>query len=218
MGKLSYSANAIAPDMDYLFRGILIGLLFGVPAGAVGAMTAQRAYSSGLRAGLLTGLGSSVADCLYACVGAFGLSLISDFLLAHQTIINLLGGAIILTMGLGLLLKKNHGDTPETPNAQGIKLFLSSFAVGITNPAAILTFLFAFSWFGLSGGMVPLDGALLVAGVFTGTYIWWFALSTGVVTIKKRMKKYSLRTIEKCFGGVLLGFSLVVFARAILSQ
>lgn len=218
MGKLSYSANAIAPDMDYLFRGILIGLLFGVPAGAVGAMTAQRVYSSGLRAGLLTGLGSSVADCLYACVGAFGLSLISDFLLAHQTIINLLGGAIILTMGLGLLLKKNHGDTPETPNAQGIKLFLSSFAVGITNPAAILTFLFAFSWFGLSGGMAPLDGALLVAGVFTGTYIWWFALSTGVVTIKKRMKKYSLRTIEKCFGGVLLGFSLVVFARAILSQ
>lgn len=78
----------------YLFRGILIGLLFGVPAGAVGAMTAQRAYSSGLRAGLLTGLGSSVADCIYACIGAFGLSLISDFLLAHQTVINLLGGAV----------------------------------------------------------------------------------------------------------------------------
>ena len=75
MGKLSSSASVIAPDMGHLFRGILIGLLFGVPAGAVGAMTAQRAYSSGLRAGLLTGLGSSVADCLYACVGAFGLSL-----------------------------------------------------------------------------------------------------------------------------------------------
>ncbi len=54
--RSSCSANATAPDMGYLFRGILIGLLFGVPAGAVGAMTAQRAYSSGLRAGLLTGL------------------------------------------------------------------------------------------------------------------------------------------------------------------
>lgn len=218
MGRSSYSANAIVPDMGYLFRGILIGLLFGVPAGAVGAMTAQRAYSSGLRAGLLTGLGSSVADCIYACVGAFGLSLISDFLLAHQTIINLLGGALILTMGLGLLLKKNRADTPETPNGQRIKLFLSSFAVGITNPAAILTFLFTFSWFGLGGGMAPLDGFRLVTGVFTGTYIWWTALSAGVVAIKKRMKRYSLRTIEKCFGVVLLGFSLVVFVRAILSQ
>lgn len=41
MGRSSCSANAIAPDMGYLFRGVLIGLLFGVPAGAVGAMTAQ---------------------------------------------------------------------------------------------------------------------------------------------------------------------------------
>lgn len=202
--------------MDYLFRGILIGLLFGVPAGAVGAMTAQRAYSFGLRAGLLTGLGSSVADCIYACIGAFGLSLISDFLLAHQTVINLLGGAIILVMGLSLLLKKPASDTQEVQPAQGVKLFLSSFAVGITNPAAILTFLFAFSWFGLGSGMVPLDGFLLVTGVFTGTYIWWTALSAGVAAIKKRMKKYSLRTIEKCFGVVLLGFSLVIFVRAVM--
>lgn len=199
--------------MGYLFRGILIGLLFGVPAGAVGAMTAQRAYSSGLRSGLLTGLGSSVADCLYACVGTFGLSLISDFLLAHQTIINLLGGALILAMGLGLLLKTNSANAPKAQSPQGVKLFLSSFAVGITNPAAILTFLFAFSWFGLGEGMGAMDGTFLVTGVFIGTYLWWFTLSAGVVAIKKKIEKYSLRTIEKCFGGVLLGFSLVIFVR-----
>lgn len=162
--------------MGYLFRGILIGLLFGVPAGAVGAMTAQRAYSSGLRAGLLTGLGSSVADCIYACIGAFGLSLISDYLLAHQTVINLLGGSIILVMGISLLLKKSAASESLAQPAQGVKLFLSSFAVGITNPAAILTFLFAFSWFGLGGRMAPLEGFLLVTGVFAGTYIWWTAL------------------------------------------
>ena len=117
-----------------------------------------------------------------------------------------------------LLLKKDTASESLAQPAQGAKLFLSSFVVGITNPAAILTFLFAFSWFGPSGGMDPLDGFLLVAGVFTGTYIWWTALSAGVVAIKKRMKKYSLRTIEKCFGGVLLGFSLVVFVRSFLAQ
>lgn len=56
----------------FLFRGVLIRLLFGVPAGAVGAMTAQRTWNYGIKAGLLTGLGSSVADCIYACIGAFG--------------------------------------------------------------------------------------------------------------------------------------------------
>ncbi|WP_255202734.1 LysE family transporter [Acutalibacter muris] len=104
--------------------------------------------------------------------------------------------------------QRKTADTPKAQHAQGVKLFLSSFAVSITNSAAILTFLFAFSWFGLDEGMGPLDGALLVTGVFIGTYIWWFTLSAGVVALKKKMEKYSLRTIEMCFGGVLLGFSL----------
>lgn len=78
--------------MDYLLRGILIGLLFGLPVGAVGTMTVQRTWANGIKAGLFTGLGSSVADCFYACVGVFGLTLISDFLLKHQVVIHILGG------------------------------------------------------------------------------------------------------------------------------
>ncbi|KAI4447814.1 hypothetical protein C823_002333 [Eubacterium plexicaudatum ASF492] len=34
--------------MDYLLRGILIGLLFGLPVGAVGTMIVQHTLSSGI--------------------------------------------------------------------------------------------------------------------------------------------------------------------------
>lgn len=64
---------------SFLLKGILIGLLFGIPVGAVGTMAAQRAFSHGFGAGLKTGLGSSAADCLYAVCGAFGLTFVSDF-------------------------------------------------------------------------------------------------------------------------------------------
>ena len=47
-------------------------------------MTVQRTFSQGVKAGLLTGLGSSVADCFYVCVGVFGLTIISGFLLRYQ--------------------------------------------------------------------------------------------------------------------------------------
>ncbi len=132
---------------SYLIKGILIGFLFGMPIGAVGAMTVQRTIAHGAKAGLLTGLGSSVADCLYASVGAFGLTLISDFMLKYQAVIHTIGGVLILIMGIGLLSRKSEaiGDIPQKQTAGGIKMFLSSFAVGITNPAAIITFLFAFS-------------------------------------------------------------------------
>lgn len=52
-----------------IFKGILIGLIFGLPVGAVGAMTVQRTWEHGIKAGLLTGMGSSAADCIYAGIG-----------------------------------------------------------------------------------------------------------------------------------------------------
>lgn len=123
--------------MEYLPRGILIGLLFGLPVGAIGALTVQRTWSLGAKTGFLTGLGSSVADCFYACVGAFGLTLISDFLLRYQGIITALGGILILVMGLKSLIHP-QGELPSGEETPGnAKFFLTTFAIGITNPAAI---------------------------------------------------------------------------------
>ena len=61
---------------NYVVKGILIGLIFGVPAGAIGALTIQRTMEKGFIAGLLTGAGSSAADLLYSAVGIFGIAMI----------------------------------------------------------------------------------------------------------------------------------------------
>lgn len=202
--------------LTYLLKGILIGLLFGLPVGAVGTMTIQRTWSLGFKAGLLTGLGSSIADCLYAVVGAFGLTLISDFLLQYQKVINILGSVFILFMGIRLMLKKEETAVRQASSMGRAKMFLSSFAIGITNPAAILTFLFAFSYFGISDVNRLFDGTLLVCGVFIGTYIWWGTLSMATCTIKKKMKSDSFRFMNRVFGGVLTAFGLVILVRGVI--
>lgn len=201
--------------MDYLFKGILIGVLFGLPAGAVGAMTVQRAWTLGFRAGLFTGLGSSAADCFYAAVGAFGLTVISDFLMTYQRAITLAGGILVLYMGLRLLLKKESGTwQQETPRKVGtMRLFFSSFAVGITNPAAILTFLFAFTYFGISNLSSPADGVLLVTGVLTGTLMWWVFLSLATCAAKKKSNARKNYPANRLFGSILVLFSAVIFLR-----
>lgn len=199
--------------MEYLLRGLLIGLLFGLPVGAVGALTVQRTWGFGLKAGLLTGLGSSVADCFYACVGAFGLTLISDFLLRWQGVITAGGGALVLAMGLKSLLRPQGELSADQEALAGIKLFFTSFTIGMTNPAAILTFLFAFSYFGISEITGLLNGCLLVAGVFAGTYFWWGTLSFLTRFIKKRAGQFRLRTMNRIFGGVLCILGIVVLVR-----
>lgn len=203
--------------MESLFKGILIGLMFGVPIGAVGAMTVQRTLERGFCAGLLTGLGSSAADCLYACVGVFGLTFISDFLLKYRTIITGIGGVLVLTMGISQIVKKPAESAPQK-SAEGAKMFLSSFAVGITNPAAILTFLFAFTYFGIAEISGMLNGIFLVAGVFIGTYIWWGILSGVVCIIKRKSGDRGLPFMNKIFGFILTVFAAVIFGKVILGD
>lgn len=202
--------------MDYFLRGILIGLLFGLPVGAVGALTVQRTFSHGTKAGLLTGLGSSAADCFYACVGVFGLTLISDILLRYQTVINILGGGLILLLGVRLFLRQEESMKQSAETAGFFKMFLTSFAVGITNPAAILTFLFAFSYFGISGDAGWSQGILLVCGVFVGTYLWWGALTWLADIVKKKAKRFRFRQINLIFGGILCLFGVIVLLKTIL--
>ena len=72
---------------NYLLKGLVIGVVFGVPAGVVGILSIQRVLTQGAFAGFLTGIGSSAADIFYACVGVFGLTFISDILLKHQSTI-----------------------------------------------------------------------------------------------------------------------------------
>lgn len=198
----------------FLLKGILIGLLFGVPVGAVGTMTVGRTLNHGFGAGMITGLGSSVADCIYAGVGAFGLTLVSDFLLKYETVIHLLGGCLVIAMGISAFFRKQNNADEKKPTERKLLMFLSAFTVGITNPAAILTFLFAFSYFDLSTGINTFRGILLVCGVLIGTLLWWLTLSSVAIWFRERAVKHRI-LLNRIFGSLLILFGSIVFISSI---
>lgn len=200
----------------FLLKGILIGLIFGVPVGSVGVLTVQRTLNSGIKSGIFTGLGSSVADCLYACIGAFGFTLVSDFFLEYENIITTLGGAIVVALGIRLIVNKKENNQQENGENSFWKMFLSSFMVGITNPAAILTFLFAFSYFGITGESGIGESILLVCGIFVGTFFWWLILSFVASKFKNKTSQFSFTKMNKVFGSCLCLFGGIIFFQAIL--
>ena len=81
--------------------------------------------------------------------------------------------------------------------------------------AAILTFLFAFSWFDIAGGGVGKNGWLVVLGVFIGTYFWWGGLTAVVAFAGRKKGTESFRKMNRIFGAVLSLFGILVFIRAI---
>lgn len=199
--------------MEYILKGFLIGLIFGVPAGAVGALTVQRTMTNGFKAGIFTGMGSSVADVFYASVGAFGITVISNFILKNQTIINAIGSVLIAVMGVSMFIKTPKKAAAKDEIKTIPKMLLSSLAVGITNPAAILSFIFAFSFMGINGTLGALNGILLVLGVFAGTMFWWTALAGITTVFRNKFRDSGMKKLNVVFGIILLLFAISVLIK-----
>lgn len=202
----------------YFLRGLLIGLIFGVPAGAIGALTIQRSLEKGFLAGLVTGAGSSAADLIYSYVGVFGITIISDFLTAHQTVIRVIGGILILILGIAILRKRELSTTKQDVKGTPFFYFLSAFTAAILNPATILSFLIAFAAFGISGDLDAYQGIALILGILTGTLCWWSALSGVVAHFRKRVTNNIYKWLNHVLGCLMTLFGIAMIFQGLMSS
>ncbi len=200
---------------SYLIRGLLIGLIFGVPAGAIGALTIQRTLNSGFSAGLVTGLGSSAADLLYACAGVFGVTLVSEFLTRYQRPVSLLGGLLIVALGIHIFRQKPQVQQQESSQTKLPICFATSFAIAVTNPATVLSFLMAFTAFEITGEQTAAQSIQLIAGIFLGTFCWWSALSGAAAVFRSRINRRIYQILNWILGGFMRIFGIVVLIKGL---
>lgn len=203
---------------SYLIRGLLIGLIFGVPAGAIGALTIQRTLNGSFWAGLTTGLGSAAADLLYACAGVFGITLVSEFLIRYQRPISLLGGVLIAMLGIHIFRQRPRSRHQESRQVKLPLCFATSFAIAITNPATVLSFLMAFAAFEITGNQTATQSVQLLTGILLGTLCWWSVLSGITAIFRKRVNDRAYQFLNRLLGCLLVVFAGVVLARGLFPQ
>ena len=200
---------------ELIGKGLLIGLIFGVPAGAIGALTIQRALEGGFLYGFLTGLGSSVADMLYAVAGLFGITMITDFLNRYEKICSF-GGAVLIAV-YGIMICRKKAERSRNDSAAGktyLSGFLSAFTIAIMNPATVLSFLVAFETVGLIGEYSVLEGLQVITGLLLGTGAWWAALSGIVCKFQSKVTDKIYAKMNLMLGCLLIGFAVIVLIRA----
>jgi threonine/homoserine/homoserine lactone efflux protein len=194
-------------------KGILIGLLIAIPVGPVGILCVHRVIAKGRLAGLFSGLGAAAADGLYGAIAAFGLTLISDFLIGCSFWIRLFGGIFIVFIGARMYFTRPATDIEDDiPNTLG-RDFLSTFIITVTNPMTIMGFLAIFAGFNLINSQRGfLDASILVAGVVAGSGIWWLALIIIFGFIRSKFEFSYLNAVNKIAGAliVLLGIASMI--------
>jgi len=197
-------------------KGAGIGFVIAAPVGPVGVLCVHRTLRHGRLAGLVAGLGAAAGDAVYGMVAAFGLTLVSDWLVAHEEAVRLVGGIFLLFLAAKMLFVQrkqpsaHEADVVErAENAGMIRAFFATFVLTLTNPITIIAFLGIFAAAG-AGDLADHRNlaAVLVAGVFVGSALWWFLLAGGAGLIRGRLEAGGMRWINIGSAVTILGFAL----------
>ena len=202
--------------LSFLLKGLVIGFSIAAPVGPIGILCIQRTMAKGRIAGLATGMGAASADAIYGCIAGFGLSFISQFLVAQQMWLKLGGGLFLGYLGLRTILSKPEEKTIEAGSAGLLSDYLTTFFLTLTNPMTILSFTAVFAGLGLATGAGNYTAAItLVAGVFLGSAGWWLLLTSGVGLFWSKPGPTFRTWINRISGAVLMVFAVVALVSMI---
>jgi threonine/homoserine/homoserine lactone efflux protein len=197
---------------EFLLKGILLGFAIAAPVGPIGVLCIRRTLQFGRWSGLFSGLGAAFADTLYGIVAAYGLTLISDFLLSKQLWLHLIGGAFLLYLGAKTFFAKTRENNVEVTHKTLIGDFFSTFFLTMTNPMTILSYVAIFAALGLTDVEdTKTDSFYLVLGVFVGSSLWWLILSEGVTLFRKRLSNRVMVWINRIAGLLITAFGIAAW-------
>lgn len=193
-----------------LLRGLVIGFAIAAPVGPIGVLCIRRTLADGRASGFVSGLGAATADAIYGAVAAFGLTLVSSFLVRQHGSLRLVGGLFLCYLGLKAFLARPAEGRAAARGAGLLAAYASTLALTLTNPATILSFAAIFAGLGLAapeGGYV--GAGVMVLGVFLGSALWWLVLSGGVGMARSRFDVRGLTWVNRLSGAVIGGFGLL---------
>lgn len=195
------------PDAALFAQSLLIGLSIAAPVGPIGLLVIQRTLQRGSVVGLATGLGAAAADALYGAVGAFGVSWLIDAMVGARVPLGLGGGAFLLWLAWRTWRSRPAEKAAQAGGGAGLlACFAGTFALTLSNPATIFSFIAVFGTLGarLHSG----SPWTMVAGVLAGSALWWLLLSAGVGRLRSRFDARARLWVNRGSALLLAGFAL----------
>lgn len=198
-------------NLGLLIKSFVIGLSIAAVVGPISVLCIQRTLSRGYMYGLISGLGVATADGTYGSIAAFGLTVISTFLVHEEVWIRAIGGVFLLYLGIRTMMSKPAEKAAAAAKARNLPAaYASILLLTLTNPLTILSFAAIFAGIGVSGGKGSyLAATLVVLGVFLGSATWWLLLTSSVSLLRRKITPGWLLWLNRISGAVLVIFGLL---------
>ena len=148
--------------LDFVFHGILIGIMASAPMGPVGVLCIQRTLNKGRWYGFVTGIGACVSDFIYALFTGVGMSFVMDFVSNERTrfLLQISGSIVLLFFGIYCYRSNPTKNIHKSAKPQKGTLMhngITAFLVTLSNPLIIFLFIFLFAQFAFVVPKLPLN-------------------------------------------------------------
>ena len=202
-------------DPVFILKGLIIGYAMAVPIGPIGVLCIRKTLTEGHAQALIIGLAAATADSLYASFAAFGLTFVSDVIASLHIWLGLGGGGLLLHVGIRTFRAK-HKDAITPFEKKGLLgSYASTFLLALTNPVIIFALVAVFAAFGLGHKLNSGSASLLVAGLFSGSFLWFVTLGYVSTLFRKRLDADGLRWVNRISGVLIILSGIALFVRVI---
>jgi threonine/homoserine/homoserine lactone efflux protein len=203
--------------------GMIMGMLLAMPFGPVNLLGIQRAVERGFFGGMAAGLGIMLGDGLIALGAALGVNALSGAIREYRTAIQIVGGLALLLFGIKLYVTKASVATDAHTEKATLWDYIweipQTFFLTITNPGAVLGLIAIFG--GVSSFVEVesyIDAFTMVAAIMGGSFLYWFAVSQFIATIRHRLDVVRLEQITRIAGLILIGFGCVLIGEMVVKR
>lgn len=202
-------------DPALLAQGFGLGFVIAAAVGPISLLVIRRTLAEGRIVGLVSGLGVATADATYGGIAAFGLSAITDALVAGGRLLGLIGGGFLLWLAWRTARSQPMTTTTAAERRSDLPTaYVSILGLTMTNPATILSFGALFVGLGVTGEDFG-QSASLTLGVFLGSASWWVVLTTVLGIVHPRITPGWLRAINVVSGVIIGAFAIISIGLAI---
>jgi threonine/homoserine/homoserine lactone efflux protein len=164
----------------------------------------------GMTAGFLSGVGAATADAAYGFIAAFGITLITQFMVGQQGLLRFVGGLFLCCLGYKMAKNRISRIERDVNTMDLLHAYLSTFLITLTSPVTIISYAAVFASFGAAYSAKGdiLTGALIVLGVFTGSVLWALTLSVSMHFLGNRLTQARLHQVNIASGAVVALFGV----------
>lgn len=192
-------------DIQFLppyLQGLILGLAYVAPIGTQNMFVINTALTRPRRRALLTAFIVIFFDVTLALACFFGIGALMERFTWLQMVILLVGGAIVIWIGIGLLKDKPTMDGSVEVDIPLPKVAAKACVVTWFNPQAIIdgTMLFGGFRAGNPGGV----STQLILGSSTASFVWFLGITILISFFSARFSDKILRLINLVCGAIII--------------